>query len=456
MDEFDIEAVHVPSAEMVLDEQAAEGRRQTDPPASLPPLAPLGASPLPQRLTRRNRIGRVAGTGAALLLALTLLFGAVPGARNGIGGLLQSITPSPTPPIPNGGDVFFWENTVPWGGLRVDGQPGPNLDVAPKQDLASRQLVPPSFRLPRGRHTLQYIANLFPTRTCVVYVPDIERDTCAEPIELSGAVPPFVGPPARVLDLGDDVGALRPADLAALIAATEPVLEHLTAPATVAMGAAYLGASGRPLIASQPLTAGLSFTINRDPHSSEINFQDDCVSFCDVPAVNGLPVTEWPLTTHVVAHWRYALANGELVLDNAPGAPDPEDEQIGIVVEARWDGAWHVTLDDSGYGEPAPPPCLVGEAMFDRDSGDPALAPSAPAYHWLDLVSLPDQGCLIAGGQALTTTSELSGPVALIIYRFGLLEVANPLAMRIFPALPVATLADRALARQHAPSGTAP
>ncbi|HEY7833649.1 MAG TPA: hypothetical protein VIG30_08780, partial [Ktedonobacterales bacterium] len=279
MDEFDLEATPL----------AADDARTA---AESPPAGAghaRGADAAARRSAPRGRAWRALGTVAAVLLALALLWRVVPGAQSGIAGLLHVPAPTPALPIPPGGDVFYWEHAVPWGTLRVDGHAGPDLAIAPTVDRATGYLMPPFFRLPRGEHTLRYSAAQFPPLSCVVFVPDIERDSCREPVAIAGVSPPaLVGPPARVLDLGASVDRLPPDALRALVAATQVAVETLDERATVAPGMAYLGADGRSVVAAQPLSASLDARVNVDPRYTQVGFNGPCVSFCDLVGLNTL------------------------------------------------------------------------------------------------------------------------------------------------------------------------
>src|SRR5258706_14885528 len=121
----------------------------------------LVGSPMPPRLTARRRVLRALGIGATVVLVLALALPVLSNASIDLRTLLHMPTPTPTMTLSPTDSVFSWVDGVPWGELQVDGRPGPDLHL-PGGRTAEGYSVLPSFTLPRGHHTLRYVAAFFP------------------------------------------------------------------------------------------------------------------------------------------------------------------------------------------------------------------------------------------------------------------------------------------------------
>jgi len=74
---------------------------------------------------------------------------------------------------------------------------------------------------------------------------------------------------------------------------------------------------------------------------------------------------------------------------------------------------------------------------------------------WPYKASTPELGCLLVGSETSETdpnTGKPSGPVALVLYRAGVLLAVNDLARKWYPMLPQASAHERALASAVAPT----
>ena len=134
------------------------------------------ALPIPRASSAQQR-WRTASLLALLLLLFAALFLVPTGNRAALLRALSVPTASPTTSIQLGNDTFLWEHAVPWGRLLIDGKPGPALVGAGLSDDPVPETHAP-FSLPRGQHTLEYQAALFPTLRCTVSVPYSRDDTC--------------------------------------------------------------------------------------------------------------------------------------------------------------------------------------------------------------------------------------------------------------------------------------
>jgi hypothetical protein len=308
---------------------------------------------------------------------------------------------------------------------------------------------------------LRYVAELFPPLTCTVSVPAAPADTCPLSRESVSPDPALLGRSGRVLDLQATVERLPAEQRTALEQTIQALLTASEASATVALGTRYLGVDGQVKVATQPLRARQQYTLNADPRYPQAGLYDPCITLCLLPPIDLLGPDTWGLVSHVVMQWRYARADGQVVLDRAPAAPIVQDAHVGVWLAVQWTGHWQVQFwpggpgsDLAGNASAAPMVCLVGGAMLYRLRAEVKTSLDAATYQWPLAAMTPQQGCLYVGSTQLDAQGQPVGPPALVLYRFGLLLAADHAAVHLFPQALVATPAEQALARQLAPPGT--
>lgn len=386
-----------------------------------------------------------------IALAAAIVFGTLPNAEETLRAALGIPTPTATPPLPIGAGTFLLDNTVPWGVLLSDGRPVTNLTLP--QANPRPTVSAPTFVLDRGRHTIEYRAALFNTFRCVVSVPAAPDDMCPlaqSPYDLV----PGLGV-ARLLDLQARPERLPLDQLTALRQTIETALNAGAPAATLAPGERYLLPDGSIRTASAPLRAELVYRVNRDPSVRLPANTGPCVGLCATYGtvfLNGqppLPEGSWAIAVNLALTWRYTTADGSLVLDDAPGAPKVRDAHALYVLSVRWEGRWVVSDLANARGMVCDAPMQAPGVSAAAQTGVPDMA----GYYWHPYQAHPaSEGCLAAGAQeAVGGDYEPVGPTALVLYRFGLLLAANALAHQLFPSLPQATAAERALARSLAP-----
>jgi hypothetical protein len=417
-------------------------------------------SPMPPRLTARRRVLRALGIGATVLLVLALALPVLSNASVDLRTLLHIPTPTPTPILSPTNYEFYWVDGVPWGELQVDGRPGPDVHQ-PLGRTAAGLPVLPSFTLPRGRHTLRYVAALFPPLTCTVSVPAAQTDTCPLAQEVVSPDPALAGHSGRVLDLQSTVERLPAEQRTALEQTIQARLTASEALTTVAPGTRYLGVDGQVKVATQVLRAHTQFTLNADPRYPQAGLYSPCITICLLPPIDLLGPDIWGLVGHVVVHWTYTRADGAVELDQAPAAPMVQDAHVGVWLAVKWTGQWQVQFwpgpgsDPAGNASGAPMICQVAGDMLGGLIADPKTNNADEAnYQWPFAVATPQQGCLYVGSTQVDAQGQPVGPSAFVLYQFGVLLAANQQAVHLFPQALVATPADQALARQLAPPGT--
>jgi hypothetical protein len=468
MDEFDLE--RAPLEHSATGEQAAGPVRAFSSPSSAPVPAPFAS-----RLSPRTRLLRAGSILVVLLLAVAMVVAVTPAARSAVIGGVFGPTPTspPTPtPLPPGYDHIAVEDQVPWGTLLVDGQPVSALaPAAPATQSGLPSL--PTFGLSRGAHQLEYRAAPFPVLRCTLSVPAAPHDTCPIDHQVIDYLV-STGQGTRLLDLRSTVDRLPAAQVAALAEATQRTLDAAATAAqdTLAPGDHYLGADGQVVVASVVLTAMPTYLLGAatsDTTGTIGGPGTPCATLCadGGPLAQSSP-TDWELSAPVDIAWRYqTFADGHVVLANGPPGPAPAQQYVTIQVEARWiggtggaavsegtggqGGQWQVRLLPTTAGVRDPVVCAVGAHYLDvlRTIPDQTtISFSDQSYQWptQEWSSPPAPGCLFAGGRTVDNQGNLTGTVALVLYRYGALLAVNPEAQRVFPHLPLANPHEHALA----------
>src|SRR5690349_10055941 len=312
MDEFEVEVTPVRNGR-----EAGAGEAEGEPPA--PERAPgfPFAYPAAWYAAHRHLVTLLAA-GALLLTLLAMLVARLPGLF-GDGSPPRPILPTATRD-PND-RVFYALGTAPWGVLRADGIMVP---------LAGAPRLPPSFRLPDGRHTLEYSAPPLPTLRCVVTVPAGPGETCPM-LSDRQHLPGDAGIPgaSTVLDLEATPARLPPDAHAALERAIAAAFDDAEPIHTsVAAGERYAAPGGGIAIAAQPLTATFRAQLApagtsdlppiplTPPGPSPISASDraPCLDICtDIP-LEGQFADRWPLDVSVKLAWQYTdPADGHVI-----------------------------------------------------------------------------------------------------------------------------------------------
>lgn len=410
---------------------------------------------------QRDRMLRAGAVTTAVLLTLVVLLLVPSGTRSGVFQLLAVPTATPTAVLVPDGDLFLWEHTVPWGTLLIDGRLGPDVrgpSVSFDQQSAQGLRIG-GFHLPRGRHTLDYRAALFPTLHCTVSVPRSSTDTC--PLDLQN-VGFFIleRPGIRVLDIQATVDHLQADQASALATITQSLLDAAASAVgqdTITRGDHFLAADGHStLVAGAPLTAQARFSLSNNVTVDPAHVVAHCALLCssdDLFAYSG-PET-WTVYAPVELSWRYEGTDGRVVLDNGPATAPDARESVVVAVVARWEqNQWIVQLAPVGPGVHDPVICAVGGQVLDVLRVSPDQTDVSRQFQWSYEASTPGIGCLFAGARStVATPGGPPPPTALLLYRCGVLLAVNVEAQHVFPHLPHPSSHELALARAVAPPG---
>jgi hypothetical protein len=363
-------------------------------------------------------------------------------------------TPAPTATPQAGGDTFLWEHSAPWGRLLVDGKAGPDVRGSAMYKNTEGFPLGAAFHLSRGRHTLEYRADPFPTLRCVISVPPARADTC--PIDHKSDITYFLlsAPQTRVLDLQATMDRLPERAAQALIAATQAALTTLASArpqGTLVIGDHYLDASGRLTLATTPLSLQPTFQLasNMVEYGGEV-----CVTLCTRTGIFEVYTSAgWALLAPVDLTWRYTTPAGEPVLADGPAGALEARRSTPISLLARWSGAgWQTPTPVFAAPQTDPVICPTGEHYREIVQLTPSLTTVNQDFIWPYAASTAELGCLYAGGAMDATTGKVSGPMALVLYRAGALTAVNEQAHQVFPYLPLTSAHERALAQAVAPA----
>ena len=414
-------------------------------------------------LSARRARGYVVAVLVVLVCAGLLL--SLPGTQQALRQALVRPTPTATASLAFGANQAAFEHAAPWGRLTLDGTPeAPQVgQVGPFSQFRS---------LPRGQHTLTYVAAPWPVLRCQLSAPAQQDDTC--PVD-GGFHFGNEQQLARVIDLGATPDRLPEAQLAVLTSAVASALQADVETTAVPPGDHYRSTDGHIAVATQPLQASLVLTLNTAAAGAASNgAPGSCVSLCSqlgVPFDGG--TAWWIVWAAVVAHWRFVAADDTRI---DPGAST--DVDAPYPVGAIWSespsgspsgGSWSVTAHPyAGTAGAAGAAGDQGNLCFPTfqqafPNGSPPLLSgfsqdSHPGLSEVDgcvMVLSPSSGGgssassgTLNGTSATPTPTPLPVGAAIFIVRFGMVLAGNDAAHTAQPLLPVASAHELALAQQ--------
>jgi hypothetical protein len=362
--------------------------------------------------------------GLIVTLTVAVILVSLPGIGERLGGPLHPFAPTPT--VPPGSDIILLAHTVPWGELHLERR---NLHPV---FLGFRERYP-AYRLPLGRHVLFYVAAPFSPMQCKLSVPRRSDDDCKLATSRNG-IANDVDAPMRLIDAGASVKRLDPGARAELQKLLETGIAY--PPLTIGLGTHYLDRDGRVAVARERLTVTMSMGAVAPP-ADTLSIDDDgqpCREICNLDIAQDF--LAWRLTVWAAPRWAYVRANGDTF--TAYGAPADTQDIAAIFWQ---DNMWTFGTQ-TGLGAP----CDF-RVLFERLSGQTR---GTDLYDFIQyggnspVVVNPTNGCVFAFHAQETPGDHLQPEV---LYRLGVLLAANADAQRIFPDLPVATVAERDIAQ---------
>jgi hypothetical protein len=423
----------------------ADPLRPPAPPRS--PLAPaLGAR---QRATRAGRILTV------VALALACVLATFPIVRADVRRWL--LGPPAAPIIAPASDTLYLLPNAPGVAVTLDGH-----HLFGSHTLESAQ----PLRLISGQHTLTWQGAPFMSQRCVISVPHVQTDTCqlGEYIRQGphGTTPVIVSTHETMYSM-DTILSLQ------LRKALQSALDDIEHDVAVRTGEVYYSAApgffGQMTPATQPLTARLHFNlltqftpsepceVARDVQPCRFLGQN-CAALCTLPSqdLNGpRPANEWDVAAMVGASWAYAAPDGSSVI-----APVNE-LNLGFALaffRVRWAGdqwsAQAVFGHASGIPSADDTMCLPARGwLFQGPAHQIFLQPSRYSARYSASAD-PTDGCVaeIVDHQAASGTAGSASDPARFLARFGAIVAVNDAALVLWPGLPLADDAERALAQR--------
>ena len=416
-------------------------------------------SPLSQTEGKRGRPMMLAGgfpwltrpLRAALVvfvvgLVMALLLSGIVG--EGKASALETFfAPAPTATLSPSETVIAVVHWAPWGRLLANGRPVAQLSTPPRPSPTSTFAAAAyvtTFTLPRGRYTLEYTAEPFPTLRCQLSIPSTASDNCPLSRQNIPSAVAHLAPDARTLDLHVAPEYL-PSDA---YRALEDAVRQMLATAysgttTLRPGDHYLDVRRQVATAREPLEAHASFTLL--PDLGDPAAERGCTNICSAPFAHsdflshGIPnrLYAWiGATAQARMSYRYTAPDGHVALDDGPIAANPAPN-IALPIAIAWEnGEWHVAPQAYMLGAD---PCQL--AIFDANDGLSAASPNAltvsasyPLRNWLE-------GCVVEVSAGRTGTNR----VVPLFYRFGVVMAVSSEAQQAFPSLPLPSAYERQL-----------
>jgi hypothetical protein len=367
---------------------------------------------------------RASVTGLVVALALAVILASFPGISNRLGGPLHPFSPTLT--IPPGSDIILLAHTVPWGELHLE-----RTDLHPI--FLGYKETYPSYRLPPGQHTLFYVAAPFSPMQCKVTVPRRSDDDCK--LATSGDAPATdTSASMRLIDASASFKLLDPGARSELQKLLETGIAH--PPLTVEPGTHYLDQDAHVAVARERMTVTMAMGAATPP-SDVVLFDDDdqpCGDICNLD--NDQDYLAWKLTIWAAPRWTYVSATGSAF--TAHGEPSDAHTSASVLWQ---DGKW-ILNTQNGLGSPCDFRIFI-ELVSERTIG--AGLDTFTQYGGNSpVIANPANGCVF---EFHAQEDPGDHPQPEILYRLGVLLAANADAQRIFPDLPVANAAERAIAQ---------
>jgi len=417
----------------------------------------------------------------AIVLIVVIVGGGLLVART-VGGGAFGPTPTPTPTLIPGENLFYITTSPAWGKISIDGH-----TIAHLPAIGSTPLT-----LATGGHTIKWDAPPFSPQQCTIYVPPqgSSGGACSTTDVQTVKSGKDTGLQATVVSFTANSSMLPAAQYTALVNATQAFLNSLQATDTVQPGEQFvdLNAPRSIATASQPLRATLHFRLDTNPNTNTpciaVNIggqscqavSGGCYSFCNATTIfnqEGAPTdATWDLYGVVGMSWDYATPGGQVVARDQPYTSDSTNPEYLIGFYVSWDGSsWHVTDQPSQSVNFAPtinPPCIPMQAVVEGSQVEASyfgitanvltsvtLNGQVASLFWGQYAAGENAaaGCLGAASQTAdnTATVTVNAPAAYCLYRFGVLLAANAQAHRYWPNMPVVDAYEQSIVQQLMP-----
>jgi len=405
-----------------------------------------------------------------IIIAALLVIGGGAAAVRTFGGSVIGPSPTPTPTLIPGENLYYITTNPRWGTITIDGRQVSHLPAIGSTPL---QLSP-------GEHEVVWNVAPFISQKCFVSVPPQENtgsSYCSTGDTAAVRSGKYTGLQATIVEFTPSLSMLPDAQRALLIQAIQAQLDTFQATDTVQPGEQFADLQAPHFIqtATQPLKAAIHFQLDTNPNSPapcpgsdaasgsgcRVN-GEDCHLLCPLPLSEArlASSTSWQVYGVLQAFWDYTTLSGQRVAQNQPDEADNVGNEYLIPLVITWDGSrWHVDLQSyqisSLFSFTAIPPCVAMQAGFISDSYPNAVTINGnnDGIYWSYSAGTNSaSGCLAKGplfvGNTTTPVPSTSAPTAYLLYRFGVLLAVTAAAHHYWPSLPVADAYEQGIARK--------
>jgi len=422
---------------------------------------------------------------AAIVLIIVIVGGGLLVAHTAGGAFGPS--PTPTPTLFPGANLFYVTIDPLWGHISIDGRVIAHLPA-----LGSTPLT-----LSSGGHTITWNAPPFSPQQCIVYVPPqgSTGGSCSATNVQTVKSGKDAGLQATVVSFIADSSMLPAARYTSLVHTMQAFLNSQQATDTVQPGEQYVDLNAPHFIATanQPLKATLHFQLDTNPNTNMpciaviIGGQPcqavggNCYTFCTGATLfneSGVPTdSTWDIYGVVRMSWDYMTLSGQVVARDQPYVSDSAKPEYLIAFFATWDGSsWHVADKQSQSQSGSPffvptdsPTCIPMEAVVEGNAAEASyfgisanvltsvtVNGRVESLFWPQYTSGKNAaaGCLGAASQTPdnpATPVTVNASSAYCLYRFGVLLAANAQAHRYWPNMPVVDAYEQSIVQQLMP-----
>jgi len=368
---------------------------------------------------------------------------------------------TPTPTMEPGSNLFYIETSPAWGSISIDGR---TLSHLP----ASR--VDQPLQLSAGAHVVMWHADPFPLQYCNLFVPpNVMTTPCLSSNTVS--VPKHPGLTAYLLTFVASTTMLPNTQRTALFQTAQATLFPLQSSEVVQSGEQYVDLQSPHFIgtATQPLRATPRFQLDTTANSNAPCQSEYIESFntCEIQGQNchlfcafgeSTPATPtakrqvaWIVFAALRATWEYSTLSGQVIARNQPDEPDNTGTEYLITLAINWVGSsWQVTVSPF-LASPAGPACAAANAYISQNTGLQAAEPNSTLSITWEFASESKRAVDCLAKAFLTSEIQSTPPpkpIAICLYRFGVLIAVDANAHHYWRTLPTADVYEQHIARQ--------
>lgn len=368
---------------------------------------------------------------------------------------------APAPMVEPGSNLLYIEASPPWGSVSIDGRPVSSLPI---------DGVDQPLQLSVGAHVVKWHADPFPPQYCNLFVPlNVITTPCLSSNTVP--VPKHPGLTADLLTFAASTTMLPNTQRTALFHTAQATLLPLQSPEVVQSGEQFVALQSPHFIATatQPLRATPHFQLDTTANSNapcQSEFIEslnscgiqgqNCHLFCafgeNVPTtLTAKRQAAWIVFAALRATWEYSTLSGQVIARSQPDEPDNTATEYLITLAITWVGSsWHVTVSPF-LASPAGPACAAANVSISQSTSlQTAGSNSTLSVAWEFASGLKSGADCLAKA---FLTSEIQNtpppkPIAICLYRFGVLIAIDATAHHYWRTLPIADAYEQHIAQQ--------